>query len=308
MAPSSLLQQQSNHPSPDGVHQPNNASHTRQPLPPPRTTGMFAHTSTLAARLKARRSSPSSSSSPPSPSSSSSSESLSPRTFEFKRSRRHQQRPRAPSLLPLPRAPHSLGEQVDDAQCFATQISSSPPETPKIYPDQVCSLSGSTDPPLPITSQEGNPFILAQPWDSGGTQCVNIGKHCNFDEKDTRKLLMWRAACAMAHAYVHQHDSHHHKLNHHGLRELQQLDNGGIDKEGLYLHEDSCNGRSATSTESAPPSSPIPPRAKISTRDKMYPLPICPSDDVVCIDEVVNPTQAAEWFGTLFLSTSALVS
>ncbi|KAH7300584.1 hypothetical protein KP509_24G070000 [Ceratopteris richardii] len=31
-------------------------------------------------------------------------------------------------------------------------------------------------------------------------------------------------------------------------------------------------------------------------------------NDVVCIDEVVNPTQAAEWFGDLFLSTSTLVS
>ncbi|MCO5600958.1 hypothetical protein L7F22_055075 [Adiantum nelumboides] len=301
-SPSSPLQQQSNLPSPDGVHQPNSASHTRLPVPPSRTTGMFAHTSSLGARLKARRSSPSSSSS--SPSSSSSSESLSPPTFDFKRSRRHQQRPRVPSLLLLPRAPHSLGEEVDDARCFATQISSPPPKTLKIYPDQVCSLSGSTDPPLPITSQEGNPFILAQPRDTGGTQCADVGRHCDFD-KDNRKLLMWRAACAMAHAYVHQHDSHHHELHHQGLRELQQLDNGGIDKEGLSLHEDSCNRRSATSTESAPP---LPPRAKISIRDKMYPLPMCPSDDVVCIDEVVNPTQAAEWFGTLFLSTSALVS
>ncbi|KAH7300581.1 hypothetical protein KP509_24G069700 [Ceratopteris richardii] len=31
-------------------------------------------------------------------------------------------------------------------------------------------------------------------------------------------------------------------------------------------------------------------------------------NDVVCIDEVVNPTQAAEWFGDLFLCTSTLVS
>lgn len=182
---------------------------------------------------------------------------------------------------------------------------------------------------------DSNPFISSKRRRTVDLHCEDAptvtGDVIDVDKEDERKLIMWRAACAMAHAYLHRNDQHQnvllhqHDLHQHHLYQRNQhelifhiprsrhlicdvaLNDDSLQVSGPLLQE-ACESQRVTEqiNKSLPSSSSPPPN---SSKDGVCtPSSTCLLSDVVCIDEVVNPTQAAEWFGALFSSTSTLVS
>lgn len=116
----------------------------------------------------------------------------------------------------------------------------------------------------------------------------NLGP--DLQSKHKRKLA-WEFACALAHAYLHQESDDPHRKNLHVGFPSQAEACGQPEWKRI-------NNCTATATSSS---------TTTSAAAELH-LLICQHSDVVCIDEVVNPTQAAEWFGDHFSSTAALVS
>lgn len=185
--------------------------------------------------------------------------------------------------------------QVDE-RSSSTEVS---PAAVKLCTQKVFSSARST-------SDENQRINSIDPPSPSSKRCRITAPHCEYppsvfgddtdpDREDKKKLMMWRTACAMAHAYLYQHDRHqgdgnqrqHHESSLHIIPRLREDAYKQVTEQIKNPFSSSC-----------PPSPP-----SVEDAPSMRLL-----SEVVCIDEVVNPTQAAEWFGALLSSNSTLVS